>query len=284
MEHYKKPTLRDILVSSPMGTEANIRVSTVNIRSGPSTIPQITLEEIELHCKSDTCGGIRFFIPSRDNIFPKEKKEEYLFLEYRCKNCEKTSKVYALQFTLIDQQNAKVIKVGEWPPYGSPTPTRLLTILGDEREYYIKGRRAENQGMGIGAFAYYRRVVENQKNSIFDEIIRAAKNTLVPTESINTLLSAKGEGQFTRAVESLKGVLPPALLIDGHNPLTLLHNALSSGLHAQTDEECLVLANSIRIVLTELAERMGEILKDQTELKTAVSRLMTKKTEANKGK
>jgi hypothetical protein len=39
------------------------------------------------------------------------------------------------------------------------------------------GRRAENQGMGIGAFAYYRRVVENQKNRIIAEIKRVAEKT-----------------------------------------------------------------------------------------------------------
>jgi hypothetical protein len=281
LEHFKKPTLETFLVSSPPGSEADIRVSAIEYRSGISTGLQISLDDIQLHCKSDSCKGTRFFAPSTENIYPKEKQGQYLFLEYVCKNCEKSSKVYAILLSLVDRQNAKISKIGEIPAFGPPTPTRLLTILNNEREYYLKGRRAENQGMGIGAFAYYRRVVENQKNSIFDEIIKVAQNTRASAEFIESLQSAKTENQFTRAVESLKGGIPQALLIDGHNPLTLLHNALSAGLHAQSDEDCLELASSIRIVLTELAERLGEILKDQSELKAAVSRLITKKSENN---
>jgi hypothetical protein len=49
---------------------------------------------------------------------------------------------------------------------------------------------------------------------------------------------------------------------------------LSTGLHDKSDEECLELAQSIRAVLVELAERLGQALKDEAELKTAVSRLM----------
>ena len=61
---------------------------------------------------------------------------------------------------------------GEYdPPFGPPTPARVITLIGPDKEYYLKGRRAENQGMGIGAFSYYRRVVENQKNRIIDEVI-----------------------------------------------------------------------------------------------------------------
>jgi hypothetical protein len=72
--------------------------------------------------------------------------------------------------------------------------------------------------------------------------------------------------------------IPEAILIDRHNPLTLLHSALSEGLHAQTDEECLELATSIRVVLTELADRISVALKEEAELKTAVNRLLNRKS------
>jgi hypothetical protein len=60
----------------------------------------------------------------------------------------------------------------------------------------------------------------------------------------------------------------------GDNPLILLHSALSEGLHAQTDEQCLELAQAVRVVLAELAERIGQALKDEAELNAAISRLM----------
>jgi len=279
LDHTKKPTLAEFLVSSPPGTEAEIQVWAYEYRTALPGPLKINLPEIQLHCSSDVCKGIRFFSPTSDALYIKEQTAEYHFLNYTCKNCEKSTKVYAIFFALVDRKNAKVAKIGETPAFGSPTPTRLLRILQNERELYLKGRRSENQGMGIGAFAYYRRVVENQKSQIFDEIIKVAESTGAGADFIESLRAAKSENSFTRAVDSLKPGLPQALLIEGHNPLTLLHSALSEGLHAKTDNDCLELAHTIRILLTELAERLGEILKDQSELKAAVAKLMTKKSD-----
>jgi hypothetical protein len=78
-------------------------------------------------------------------------------------------------------------------------------------------------------------------------------------------------------VESVKRGLPLTLLIEGRNPLTLLHGALSEGLHALTDEECMTLAQSIRVVLTEMSECMSQALKEDKELKDAVSVLLKAK-------
>lgn len=63
------------------------------------------------------------------------------------------------------------------------------------------------------------------------------------------------------------------LILDGQNPLTLLHRPLSQQLHGLTDEQCLQLATDIRIVLTALLENIADVLKDQDVLRAAVSRL-----------
>jgi hypothetical protein len=76
--------------------------------------------------------------------------------------------------------------------------------------------------------------------------------------------------------ELIKHTIPQILLIDGHNPLTLLHSALSEGLHAKTDDQYLEIATSIRVLITEMVERIGTVLKDNEELKTAVSRIIKK--------
>jgi len=273
------PSLEDFLTNSPPDSEAFIKTFSFEYRSSfPPQKLQVMLGELQLFCKNNSCKGIRFFEPSSKSIYPEEKKEELHFFIYQCKNCEATSKIYSISFQLMDRIKAKVIKIGEWPPFGTPTPTRLLSLVENEKEYFLKGRRAENLGLGIGAFAYYRRVIENQKNRIFDEIIKVINLTKTDSNLLDALRKAKDENQFSKAVESLKGGIPDSLLIDGHNPLTLLHSALSEGLHAETDEECLEFANTIRIVLSAFAERLGEILKDQSELKQALSKLLSKKS------
>jgi len=93
-------------------------------------------------------------------------------------------------------------------------------------------------------------------------------------EALAQLQAATTETQFTKALLSVKDALPQSLLIGGHhNPLALLHKALSDGLHARSDEHCLELAQDIRLVLTDLAERLAVALKDEAELNAAIARL-----------
>jgi hypothetical protein len=96
---------------------------------------------------------------------------------------------------------------------------------------------------------------------------------------VQALEAAKKENQFLKAIESVKNALPQTLLIEGHNPLTLLHSALSEGLHEKTDEECLKIAHDVRVVLAEFIERIGQALKNDAELKAAVGRLTEPKRD-----
>jgi hypothetical protein len=56
----------------------------------------------------------------------------------------------------------------------------------------------------MAAFAYYRRVVENQKNRMLNEIIRAAEKLRAPQELIDELRNAQNETQFSKAVSLIK--------------------------------------------------------------------------------
>ncbi|MBI5215004.1 MAG: hypothetical protein HY960_04575 [Ignavibacteriae bacterium] len=265
------------LESYPPGTESKVRVYVTSYKTSMSSGLEMPLGDLQLYCSSEQCNGIRSFRSETKSLYPKVKESEITFLQYSCRNCLTNKKIFAVIFTLHDNTSATIYKMGEVPVFGDPTPTRLLSLLGSEKDYFLKGRRAENQSLGIGAFAYYRRVVENQKNRILDEVIKVADLTNAPTSLKEALKQAREEPQFSRAVESLKGAIPDSLLIEGHNPLTLLHQALSEGIHAQTDEECLDLAGTIRTVLSSFAERVGEIRREQSQLKEAISKLLNRK-------
>ena len=81
-------------------------------------------------------------------------------------------------------------------------------------------------------------------------------------------------------MKRIKIALPEGLLINGHNPLLALHGALSIGLHDESDAKCLEAAHDVRLVLTELIERMSLLRKDNSELQIAVQRLIVKKDGA----
>jgi hypothetical protein len=249
---------------------------------------QVVLPEIELHCEH--CGGIRSFKP-QTTVLDADRLFYEGIVSYDCKNCIFEFKYYALRLHL-DKEDAlheymkdavcktgKAFKYGEDPAFGPPLPSQLVTLVRPQRELFVKGRRCENQGLGIAAFAYYRRVIEDQKGSLIQAIREACSRANADSLLIAELTEAKNETQFDKAVSVIKHALPDGLLVSGHNPLTLLHNALSAGLHAHSDEECLELATGIRLVMIDFAERLAAFRKSQSDLDSAVMKLVQKKSE-----
>ena len=246
----------------------------------------VSTPEIHLHCTNAQCNGYRFFRSKDMLLLNRERPAHNLFIQYTCSNCRTNTKTFAVRVVHdgLRHSAGQILKFGELPIFGPPTPTRLLTLLEEQRDNFLAGRRCENQGLGIGAFGYYRRVVEHQKNRILEEIIKVAQKLGAGQEALAALADAKAETQFSKSVSLVKNAIPQSLLIKGHhNPLTLLHSALSSGLHEQPDDVCLDLAQSIRVVLAELAERLSAALKNDAELDAAVSQLLQIKAADDSG-
>jgi hypothetical protein len=269
-------TWRAFLESVAPGTRREIdelfTFGNTDYKTGYWAIPPT---EIELHCSK--CGGPRIFEPTSNQITvrPDRPKTDDHFVAYRCRNCQQRSKTFAVRIARPETHLGKgiVLKIGETPSFGPSLPSRLVTLFQDDIKLLSKGRRAENQGMGIGAFAYYRRIVEHQKNRLIGQIQRVAEKTGANATMLKLYEESLQEHQFTRAVEKIKDSIPDTLFINGANPLILLHDALSDGLHNRSDDECLGLAHDIRVVLAELVDRIGLALKSDTELTDAVRNL-----------
>lgn len=266
-------TLAEFLEQIPPGAFEDIE----DLFKRDDTSVKITDSDIQLYCNSEKCKGVRFFkffYSPLSSIGTATGTDT--FITYQCRNCQLNTKVYAVRLRRKDSMamHGRVMKFGEYPAFGPPIPSRVISLVGPDRDIFIRGRRSENQGLGIGAFAYYRRVVENEKGRLITEIGKVAERLGASPEILEQFERASKETQFSRAIDTVKAAIPTTLYIDGHNPLTLLHSALSEGLHAGSDDECLEMATSIRVVLTELAERISMALKDEAELKQAISNLL----------
>jgi hypothetical protein len=232
--------------------------------------------DLRLHCPN--CGGEQTFRRNEDCPSLALNAINLLFVWYLCSDCRKATKLFSLSIAPSkDARRGRAYKYAEDPPFGVPVPNKLLRLFGSDGKTFLKGRQCENQGLGVGAFAYYRRVVENHKNDLFNEIIRVCETVDAPQELIAELGSAKNEVSFTRSMDHIKVALPQGLLINGQNPLLALHGALSFGLHNETDEECLKAASAVRLVLSDLVEKMSLLRQDTKELHTAMNFLLAKK-------
>lgn len=232
--------------------------------------------DLRLHC--EICEGVRTFRTADRPVFELDVREDYVQMTYTCGDCHEQTKLYSLYMVFGADNRGNAYKFGELPPFGVPVPARVLRLFGKDSKIFLKGRQCENQGMGVGAFAYYRRVVENHKNDILDEIIKVC-DTVGATDVIPELENAKLEISFTKAMEQIKLALPQGLLVNGHNPLTALHGALSVGLHTESDADCLAAAQAVRVVLADLVERISLLKQDNQELQNAVQLLLAKKAQ-----
>jgi hypothetical protein len=228
---------------------------------------------IQLHCEID--DGVRWFEPG-SNVECGQYKTA--FLRYTCRDCGQSTKTFALILvpdTKAQPNKLTAMKLGEYPPFGSHLAKRLQDLLSkDDLDLYRKGLRTEREGHGIGAAAYFRRVVENQWKALVKKLRDAAGKLGTPKEKLKIFDEALAQQQFSTAVDMLKDAIPAKLLIlDGKNPLTLLYKPLSVQIHDLSDEQCLQQAADIRVVLNETFDNISRVLQDDETLKAAVTRL-----------
>jgi len=112
---------------------------------------------------------------------------------------------------------------------------------------------------------------------IIDRLEKVAKRLGASEETLKIFASAKAQDQFTSAIKEIKDALPSALFIAGHNPLTILYDVLSDGIHDLSDEECLAHARTVRTLLIALADRISEISKDDAKVVQAIGTFLTRK-------
>ena len=172
----KVQTFADFLETNAPGSRATVRDFSIPAPVG--TRPSLSAPQLLLDCEGEECNGLRHFagIVSPDcRLYNDGQIGAAVFLHYVCCNCSRTKKSYAIFVETYGTSKLTVVKVGEWPPFGPRVPARVISLIGPDRELFSKGRLAENQGLGIGAFAYYRRVIENQKDRLLGKIIEVAQ-------------------------------------------------------------------------------------------------------------
>jgi hypothetical protein len=249
-----------------------------------STFP----DEIYVYCDQDKCDFVCKHQKVKSDSF-RYIFEPYCFVVYCCSNCPTsiTQKIFILRAELKSEENPYTTfsKIYQKPGFGQPIPKRLFHIIGEtNREHFLQARRAIARGLGIGAHSYYRRIVENTKFDLVGSVLEVAKATNASTPQIELLKKAQAERQFSKAMEMLQDVnaIPAVLLIKGQNPLSLLHDLLSEGIHQFNDRECLERSQDAEIILCEIAKRIQIALTEQKTVNAALASIMNRKLAGEK--
>lgn len=200
-------------------------------------------------------------------------------LLYLCTHCQKFERLFFIKIG-GDKQGSWLMKIGQFPAWEVNGEPNIEKLLGEHSGYYKKGLICESQGYGIGAFGYYRRIVEET----IDELLSEISSLLSGDDLINysaALEKTKETIVTSEKIELVKDLLPPILRPDGMNPLSALHSALSQGLHAESDEECLSLAENCREILVFLVNQVAASKESAKSFTNSMRKLLDKKAERN---
>lgn len=180
-------------------------------------------------------------------------------LTFICTHCRERSLSFLLYVDQISEGKGNgfsLTKAGQWPSARPKVDRAVARALGESAApLYEKGLTSEEHNFGIGAFAYYRRVVEDTIDKILTDLRAYAENTGAG-DLVMALDGVKHETQASKRIAAAKELLPPALCPNGLNPLGTIYQAVSDGLHGRDDEHCLELAENLRTALNFLVTTM----------------------------
>jgi hypothetical protein len=192
-------------------------------------------------------------------------------LSYGCSKC-RTEVLF-----LVVLYAEAIKKVGQEPPWEAQIPRSVETFLGEPlADLCRRGIRSESQGYGIGAFAYYRRVVEQIVDRLFDSIAENIDEARTPAFAA-ALDAARKERVADKKIAIVKDMLPETLRPDGMNPLDVLHDCLSGGLHHGTEEECLDGAAMVRAALEYLIQQLAARGEGRRSFTDSMKKLLAKR-------
>ena len=135
------------------------------------------IREIDSFCES--CAQVRPFQDCRSSgggsgMAIKALSTGTSYLEFTCVSCGKSRREFLVE-QVVNDDTIKLQKYGELPRKPLPRDPRLQKFLKDDLDYYEKGLVCLTNAYGIAAYAYFRRVVENNINRLLELIESDAK-------------------------------------------------------------------------------------------------------------
>jgi len=255
----------------------------------PISLDRIEVVNINMYCNK--CKDIRTFNPILDwySPFQENMSTKYSTINFekfttennediivRCIYCCTSCNVFYRYFLLkIDNDLSTVEKIGQYPPWDISIEKELKDVLNNSEKYYKNGKICESQGYGIGAFAYYRRIIEEIIDYLLDAIpeLLEGKDKELYEEALKNVKQTK---ITSKKIELVYDLLPPELNPEEFNPLKTIHEKLSKGIHKKSDEDCLKDAEILRETLLFIVRKILIESKKKKEFTEKMRKLLSK--------
>jgi hypothetical protein len=229
----------------------------------PEYLTEFTnLFQIEMECP--TCKRSRPFSDREsDNRprYPGTTLESSLYsFGFKCDSCSSSEYTFFIE---VDIENGKIRKVGQSPAWSINLDKDIERFLEDDSEFFKKALICESQGYGIAAFSYYRRVVENSIGKILENLRSILEMQGSSSENIEQIDRALKGIVMDERIKIAKDAIPNSLRPNGMNPLAIIYDTLSAGIHRHPEEECLKNSEYIRVALSYLIKTLSRQNEEQ---------------------
>ena len=166
-------------------------------------------------------------------------------------------------------------KFGQWPAWSITPPKEITDALGDNLDLYRKALVCMSQGYGLAAVAYFRRIVENEISSLLDisEEAAVADGDEEAREAVRKARQSRVTEEKLRLVAEH---VPRALRPNGVNPLSVLHDEFSRGIHALSDEDCLSVALKLRTAFDFVFKNLRMLIRETKNYAAQMAALASK--------
>jgi hypothetical protein len=282
--------LGEFLATSPLYTKAAFP----GAMFGKQPLKEVFPSELRRHCEE--CD---FEQPWSGHAVMPEKKtapteeRESATVTYRCGACGSRFEVlvfWCYRYLAEERADAsgdgtvwgefQFQKVGQYPPLQARIPPELAKVLGAHADFYRKALTSRHQGYGIGALAYFRRIVEETMDTMLGLLADALREAPATPEIIARVEAAKVDRVFEKKVRVAADALPDSLRPGGFNPFGELHDLYSKGLHGLSDEECVEIVD----VMQQHVEIIFTMLKTQVDQRKSYQEAARRFQQAKQGK
>jgi hypothetical protein len=199
----------------------------------------------------------------------------FYFLHYKCHKCSNSAVYY-----LLSDLPEGMTKIGEFPQLLAKVSRSIEKRLGTSAIFYRKALTSRNEGFGIAAVAYFRRVIEDKTNELIDVVADAAEAHSVSTAEVEKIRAAKSAKVYEDKLRIAAQAIPAVLKPDGANPLQALYDILSVGIHTQSEEECLQIADDTRDIFDYLFDRLRTEIEDRTAFVAKIKGIVGKRSQS----
>ena len=163
-------------------------------------------------------------------------------------------------------------KAGQLPALNRRPDKEIYNYLTEaDKDFYGKALASLSHGYGIGAYAYLRRIVENEIRRLVVDISELDyENAAKVKEAFKNF---EANHQMNTLIDTIYPLLPSSLREMGQNPLKALYQQTSEGIHEMTEDQCIEKAQYIDKLMQFVIRRVSSLKNEYQQVREALRQL-----------